>query len=311
MIRAAGGVVWRAAENGHLEVAVVHRPRRDDWSLPKGKLAPGEHEILAARREVTEETGLQVAFGRRLPTQHYQLPTGNKRVDFWAMRTNGGSFAPSHEVDDLRWMPLDAAGRDLPYPSDRAVLAAFADTADATSTVLLVRHARAGNKKHWKHADELRPLDSTGRKQARALREILDCWDPDVILSADNVRCRQTIAPLADAYGIHIEDVHEFSETACAEDANPAIARLRGLAGDHSTSVVCAQRGSIPALVTGLAAAHGVAIQHGRRSRDRHAGRAGIDDIACAKGSVWALEFTGTALMSTQYYPRFRTEDKK
>ena len=126
VVEAAGGVVWRRTPAGELEVLLVHRPRYDDWTVPKGKLAAGENHAAAALREVQEETGLRCTLGEELPSTSYTDRKGRpKRVRYWAMTPAGGEFTPSDEVDEVRWVPLDAAASFLTYPRDRAVLDAL------------------------------------------------------------------------------------------------------------------------------------------------------------------------------------------
>jgi 8-oxo-dGTP diphosphatase len=130
-IRAGGGVVWRPAGGGQPEVVVVHRPKYDDWSLPKGKLHPGEEEAEAALREVEEETGLRCVLGPELPGTRYDDRFGrDKTVRYWAMTpepgmSEFGSFVPNDEIDDVRWLPRDEAAALLSYDRDREVLAAL------------------------------------------------------------------------------------------------------------------------------------------------------------------------------------------
>ncbi|GIU85517.1 MAG: DNA mismatch repair protein MutT [Acidimicrobiia bacterium] len=123
LVRAAGGVVVRHTPGG-TEVLVVHRPRYDDWSLPKGKVDPGEDEEDAARREVAEETGWLTEHGREVATVEYTDRHGRpKRVRYWEMTpVRFAGFTPGDEVDEVRWVPIGAAGALLSYDSDRAVL---------------------------------------------------------------------------------------------------------------------------------------------------------------------------------------------
>jgi 8-oxo-dGTP diphosphatase len=126
MIEAAGGVVWRVSPKGSLKVLLVHRPRYDDWSFPKGKLDPGETHLQAARREVEEETGLRCRVGDELPEARYADRKGRpKRVRYWSMEPVDGEFEPNDEVDEVRWLPVDEAGMLLSYAHDRTVLAAL------------------------------------------------------------------------------------------------------------------------------------------------------------------------------------------
>ena len=121
-VAAAGGVVLREGEDGP-EVAVVHRPKYDDWSLPKGKLDPGETWEAAALREVEEETGLRCELGAELSSARYRDSKGrDKLVRWWLMRPLGGEFTPNDEIDELRWLRIDAALELVDYDHDRELL---------------------------------------------------------------------------------------------------------------------------------------------------------------------------------------------
>ena len=127
-IRAAGGVVWRRADGGGVEVALIHRPKYDDWSIPKGKAERGETDEACALREVEEETGLRCRLGPELPTVRYRDRFDRpKAARYWAMQALSGEFRPHDEVDELSWHPLDEAVEHLTYDHDRVVVQAVPD----------------------------------------------------------------------------------------------------------------------------------------------------------------------------------------
>ena len=127
VVRAAGGVVRRRSKNGRAEYALVHRPRYDDWSLPKGKLDPGETDEEAARREVAEETGVRADLLTELSSTRYPDRKGRvKQVRYWLMEPAGGKapkFRPNNEVDEVRWYSADDAGKLLDHEHDRKLIA--------------------------------------------------------------------------------------------------------------------------------------------------------------------------------------------
>ncbi len=126
LVRAAGGLITRGTPDGHLEVLVVHRPRYDDWSFPKGKLEAGETEEAAALREVEEETGFQCRLQEELGVRTYRDRRDRpKTVHYWQMEVVSGEFVPNAEVDALRWLPPDQAAALLSYDGDRRLLDAL------------------------------------------------------------------------------------------------------------------------------------------------------------------------------------------
>ena len=129
-VKASGGVVWRPGPGGAPELVVVHRPRYDDWSLPKGKLDPGESWEDAAVREVEEEVGLRCRLGPELPPVAYRDNKGRaKVVRYWLMEPRDGvaRFEPNDEVDEMRWVGTEEAERLLSYPHDAALVRAAAE----------------------------------------------------------------------------------------------------------------------------------------------------------------------------------------
>jgi 8-oxo-dGTP diphosphatase len=288
---AAGGAVWRRGDGGVLETAVVHRPKYDDWSLPKGKLDAGEHALQAAVREVGEETGLDVAVGRRGVQTRYTHRHGPKRVDYWTMQHVGGDFVPNDEVDQLRWLPVSEASALVTHPHDAAVLADLARTdVPRSPTLVLVRHASAGDRSDFAGPDHLRPLDHRGRTQARRLAQVLTAFAPTEVLAAPPLRCRQTVAPIAEQLGLAVAEVPELGEDGFGDDPQAGIDLVEGWLEPRPTpgvTLVCSQGGAIPSVLMAL----GV----------RYPGTAGTLWPPSAKGSVWVLGGRPGALLADYY----------
>jgi 8-oxo-dGTP pyrophosphatase MutT (NUDIX family)/phosphohistidine phosphatase SixA len=286
--------VWRRAEtarDGGVEVAVIHRPRYGDWSLPKGKLAPGEPEVEGAVREVLEETGYHVRVGRPLGETRYDKLVGKvarpKVVRWWAMQATTGAFTPSSEVDDLRWTPLSEAEQLLTRDTDRDLLRRFAQGPAPTRTVLLIHHASAGSRSRWTGEDRERPLDECGEAQADELVRLLARFDVARITSADVTRCLDTVAPFADAVGLTVEIEPLLSEISYPGREAEAAALLRSTDPDRD-AVACSQGDVIPDLVGRLLAWDDVDC---------------LDPMVSAKGSVWALTFSADRVVNAEYFP--------
>lgn len=250
-ILAAGGVVWRVREGGR-EVLLAHRPRYDDWTLPKGKLHTGEPALLAAVREVGEEVGAKVAVQRRIGTVHYAVGPATKRVTYWAMRHLGGDFRPNGEVDEVRWLALSAAGERLSYDADRRVIEDFGAVPVPESVLVLVRHARAGKRSEWRGDDRLRPLDPVGAKQADRLAELLSLFAPTGIHAADLARCVQTVEPLATLAGLPVQLAPDFADERYDGGPDGTHTTLLGLARPGTVTVVCSQGVTVPSLIDRL-----------------------------------------------------------
>jgi phosphohistidine phosphatase SixA/8-oxo-dGTP pyrophosphatase MutT (NUDIX family) len=253
---AAGAVVWRE-RRGTRQVLLVHRPRYDDWSLPKGKLTAHEHVLLAARREVEEETGQQVVLGPPLGVQRYPVrkngATAQKMVHYWsAVPVSERDFEPNDEVDEIDWLAVDKARGRLSYPRDVDILDALDHVVPVVATVVVVRHAEAVKRKDWDGKDAVRPLTSAGTAVAERLSDVLAALGADRIISSDAERCAATVRPYAASIDRHIHLWPEISER--GYDADPD--RLRGLADrlwrPGKVTVVCSHRPVLPALAREL-----------------------------------------------------------
>jgi 8-oxo-(d)GTP phosphatase len=273
-VLAAGAVVWRASPGG-VDVLIVHRPRYDDWSFPKGKLDPDEHLLAAAVREVAEETGVTSRLGPPLPRQQYDLHSGrSKRVYYWAARpvetphehgTDGadGDRPGAHEaaeaaetveaveVDEVAWVGLDEARHRLTYARDVDVLDAFAVVPYRSSPLIVLRHTQALARGSWTGDDRDRPLTPAGEAQARALVPLLQAYGPGRVVSSDAERCVATVQPYADAAGLRVEVDHRLSEEGA--EGTAVADRTAALAGGDNALVVCSHRPVLPSILRSLA----------------------------------------------------------
>lgn len=275
MIKAAGAVLWRDAD-GDVEVAVVHRQRYDDWSLPKGKLDRGETIPACVAREVLEETGYSCVLGRWLRQVSYAVRGEDKTVDYYAAEAVSGSFEANDEVDSLRWLPIAEASALLTYEHDRAVLKEFGRLPADLLLVLLVRHAKAGKRSEWDDDDDLRPLSDAGWKQAAALRSLLPLWSPSRVHAAPRVRCVDTVRGVAEDLAVEMVEEPRLSEEGYWPDPDAGLVRLLEVAAEEGRAVVSSQGGVIPSVVQSLAEMGGLRLS----------------ELPCKKGSVWVLAFT-------------------
>jgi phosphohistidine phosphatase SixA/ADP-ribose pyrophosphatase YjhB (NUDIX family) len=288
-IRAAGGVLWRgdaASAPEEAEIAVVYRRRHADWTLPKGKLDPGESEVEAAIREVREETGQHAGLGRSLGSVRYDVDTaGGKRrklVEYWAMRAAGGEFSPDDEVQELRWLPPGAAAATLTHESDRDVLERFLAGPPEVDRVLLLRHAEAVARVAG--PDEERHLDDLGRSRSVRLAPVLALFGVTAVLASPARRCTETVAPLARSLGLEVEEERLLAEHA-AGGASDLLAERVAAAG---TLVACTHAPVIGQLLERFAIAEPALLPRGAR----------LDP-----GGAWSLEFAGRSLVAMAYVP--------
>lgn len=250
-VLAAGAVVFRPGKH----VLLVHRPRYDDWSFPKGKLDPGEHVTAAAVREVSEETGLHIRLGVPLSSQRYPVTGGRtKQVSYWVGRVVGSDdvsgYRPNAEIDAVEWVPYAEAMDRLTYDYDRATLKEARPQRRKTHAVVVLRHAHARSRNAWRQDDQLRPLVQLGRTQAQRLVPVLAAYDVTKIISSGSMRCVETVAPYADTTGWSLEIADGISE----EGSNASsVAEVVGalVAGDES-AVLCTHRPVLPSVLDAL-----------------------------------------------------------
>src|ERR1700729_1642034 len=267
LIRAAGGVAWRPGPDGSLQVLLVHRKKYDDWSLPKGKIEPGEPLPVTAVREVLEEGGARLALGRRLNSIRYNVGGRPKRVHYWSasVASLDDRAVPNDEVDEIEWVDADRASERISYNRDNAVIADFARLPAQTVPVILLRHAKAVGKSGWRRADERRPLDDAGRADAKALAELLACFGPRArLITSPAARCVETMRPFAELSGAELREEpslyihHQSSRTDPADSPTsiPALVAEAVKAGE--ATIFCAHRGKIPVLQAAALAALGL-----------------------------------------------------
>ncbi|BBZ48772.1 NUDIX hydrolase [Mycobacterium heidelbergense] len=290
VVFAAGAVLWRprGANDPNLEIAMIHRPRYDDWSLPKGKVDPGETAPVAAVREVFEETGHHAALGRRLDMVSYPIDSpsrGVKKVYYWAARSTGGEFTPGSEVDELVWLPVADAVKRLDYAHDRKMLRHFAKHPADTHTVLVVRHGTAGRKSRFSGDDTKRPLDKRGRAQAEALVPQLLAFGASDVYAADRLRCHQTVEPLAEELGVTVHNEPTLTEEAYAKNPKRGRHRALRIAEQEGTPVICTQGKVIPDLIAWWCERDGVRSDKSRNH----------------KGSTWVLSFSAGRLVAADH----------
>lgn len=273
-MRAAGALVWRE-KGGDLQVLLVHRPRYDDWSFPKGKLESGESLCTCAVREVAEETGVQVRLEQPLETIRYRLGDGTrKEVRYWAARElDRGSpalaargripRASRSEIDGVRWMGVKEARKRLDHAIDRDLLGSLVDLWEDdkldTWTLVLVRHARAVKRSVWNRPkkrtaeqdEATRPLTGDhGRARARALAPILAAYGVGRAISSPWKRCCDTMAPYCRAAGLKLELEPAITEHAHAK-APKATRKVveKALRMREGPVALCTHRPVLPAVM--------------------------------------------------------------
>lgn len=266
------------------EVLVVHRPRYDDWSLPKGKDEPGERAEDAAIREVREEAGQPARVIAPLGESVYRTTSGDKVVRWFAMRATGPqSFVPNDEVDRIAWLSPDAAATLLSYERDRdLVIAVDPPALLGTGTLFLIRHAAAGDRSSWEGDDRDRPLTAKGLAQSKALVDQLRDRQIEAIYSSPYVRCLQTVLPLAEVAGLEVQVEDVLAEGEVGKKARELVKSLVG-----QNAVISTHGDVIPALLDWMTR-RGMSLKSA---------------FDCKKGSVWEVDVRGGEFHKAVYVP--------
>ncbi|MCD0442609.1 NUDIX domain-containing protein [Glycomyces sp. A-F 0318] len=287
-VAAAGGLLWRNGERGLAEVVAVWRPKVGNWSLPKGKLDPGEHALTAACREVEEETGIPVIPQLWLCRSSYVLPNPQgdvlKHVDYWSMRTEkpDAVFTADDEIGERRWMTLAEARLELTRPRDQEVLKAFSALPPVTATVLLVAPAEV--ERDWDGPEVTRPLSARGRDQAVRLAALASLYQPDRAFSATGRASVQTVEPIAQAVRCRLGGDAVFDTGAHGRSPGRSAARVRELAGGGGAAIVCAEPEVVCDTVAILADEDGVETP----------------DVSTRPGEAWVLSLSGQRLVGVE-----------
>jgi 8-oxo-dGTP pyrophosphatase MutT (NUDIX family) len=243
-IVAAGAVVLRRGG----EVLLVHRPKYDDWSFPKGKVDRGEHPLAAAVREVEEETGLHVRLGRPLTDQHYLVNGRGKTVHYWVARVVGdddiSAYLVNHEIDEVVWVSFERATEILSYPRDQRTLREARRRGRKTRAFVVLRHAKARSRERWRADDRFRPLLKVGQAQAERLVPLLAAYDINRLVSSSSVRCVATMIPYADWSGLKVESEDRLSEEDATRDS--VIALVSELIAKGKRTALCTHRPVLP-----------------------------------------------------------------
>lgn len=285
LIRAAGGVVLRPTKKGRLKILVTHRPRYDDWSLPKGKADPEETPEQTAIREVLEETGYHCRIIAPLGKTRYGVNGGTKEVAWFAMRPlpDSPGFSVNAEVDGIKWLTRKKVAAHLDYERDRELVTETdLNKLAKTGTLFLVRHSAAGDRSKWKGNDGKRPLTKSGVRQAAAIAQRLAPRGIERILSSPYDRCTLTVQPLSKLTGAPIEVTEALAEEPDLDVTWEIVESLIGY-----NAVVCSHGDVIPAIINRMMWA-GLSIE----SR-----------LYCSKASTWEVEVDGGKFTTGTYVP--------
>ena len=252
-ILAAGAVLWRKSEKKKIEVLIIHRPKYDDWTFPKGKAEIGEPLIACAYREVLEETNIETAFGPYLGEVEYLTNDGKKKVSFWSAKViKEKEFNPNAEVDQLKWVEVTKVKEMLTLDTDRKILEQFLQIEPDTKPLVLLRHAKAVTRDEWQGEDDDRPLDSYGQNQAKRLLAMYQVFNLEQIHSSDAVRCYDTVVAIAKGLNIKLEVTGKLSESTFKKDKEKVFDYAKELIKSNESVLLCSHNPILPKMLNKL-----------------------------------------------------------
>ena len=252
-ILAAGAVLWRKGEKKKIEVLIIHRPKYDDWTFPKGKAEIGEPLIACAYREVLEETNIETAFGPYLGEVEYLTNDGKKKVSFWSAKViKEKEFNSNAEVDQLKWVEVTKVKELLTLNTDKKILEQFLQIEPETKPLILLRHAKAVTRDEWQGEDDDRPLDSYGQNQAKRLLAMYQVFNLEQIHSSDAVRCYDTVVAIAKGLSIKLEVTGKLSESTFKKDKEKAFDYAKDLMKLNESVLLCSHNPILPKMLNKL-----------------------------------------------------------
>jgi 8-oxo-dGTP diphosphatase len=287
MIRAAGAIIWRENAPFELEILVIHRPKYDDWSFPKGLVDDGEAAIAAAYREVKEETGIDAIFGQYLGSTSYKVEDNKKKVKYWMAQAKSDQevFVPNSEVDKIEWVDSKTARHFLTHDEDRDMLDDFLAKERYISTLVLLRHAKAIKRSEWTDYDLDRPLSADGIEQSQKLVAQLVPFGISGIFSSDASRCFSTIEPFSLAADLRVTVTQNLNEEEFEKSAKTSVEYVRQLMKFEGNQVVAGHNPIIPHVLSKVA---GVDYS--------------ADDLS--PGDAWIVHHRGDKIVAVEFLAR-------
>lgn len=281
-VLAAGAVLWRLV-GGSPRVLLVHRGARNDFSLPKGKVDPGETLPQTAVREIAEETGLTISLGAPLGTVEYLLPSGREKVVYyWSAEVDDHAlelarFTPNEEIAAVEWLSLSKARKRLTYEHDRDVIDRFAERLKAgrarTFAIIAVRHGKAVPPGTWDGPDSTRPLMQRGTDQASGIAMGIAAFAPQRIVSSTAARCLATIDPLSKLTGLEVKPSVGISQDAYENGGSKVPEIVRKRLKKRESVVLCSHGPVLPVIIEQVATQTRSPLDAGvRRSADLDTG---------------------------------------